>query len=299
VSELRRCLGALGAGRWSLLPPIVALFLAGCAEMPFGQCPAEKQSTGLEGKALTVHVATGLDIGLVYIPPGTFTMGNTDQEVKAVRQKWPQVKEYWVSNEMPAHTVTIRKGFHMGKYEVTQELWEALMGSNPSDPNFLGPKMPVQASWLECKEFIRRLKERTGLRFAFPSEAEWEYACRAGSTTRFYFGEDEGLLQRHGSPRRSLGGVRSVGLKEPNGWGLFDMQGNVSEWCEDIRHDTYEGAPCDGSPWLAGGDGRYRMHRGACWDDNEYNFRSAKRFMVSPDTNSGTTGLRIVLRDWR
>jgi len=295
MRKLHGGLCSLVAGLSSLLPPIGAILLAGCGEMRLAEGTREKQPARSEAKSLTVELGGGVAILLVYIPPGSFTMGSTEEELKALLQKWPQVKEYWVSNEMPAHRVTIRKGFYMGKYEVTQELWEAVMGSNPSESK--GPKKPVQASWLECQEFIKRLNEKTGRRFALPSETEWEYACRAGSTTRFSFGDDEKSMTRFACPRSFYGRVNPVGQKEPNGWGLYDMYGNISEWCEDIGHDNYVGAPSDGSPWLTGGDKDYRMHRGGCWDDNPYFFRSAARLMALPKTNTGTRGLRIVLRD--
>jgi formylglycine-generating enzyme required for sulfatase activity len=248
-----------------------------------------------ESKSLTVDLGGGVMLILVFIPPGTFTMGSSEEELLAVRRKWREVKDYYVSPEKPAHKVTIPKGFYMGKYEVTQEQWEAVMASNPSI--FTGPKLAVQASWDDCQEFLKKLNEKTGRRFALPSEAEWEYACRAGTTTRFYFGDSAAALGRYEWTWSDRGGVREVGLRSPNPWGLFDMQGNVAEWCEDVWHKSYEGAPCDGSAWLEGGDKDLRVLRGGCWDDSPRHCRSAARFRYSPHLKacSGIGGLRVVL----
>lgn len=214
-----------------------------------------------------------------------------------MRRRWREVKKHWVSSETPAHNVTISKGFYIGKYEVTQEQWEAVMNSNPSF--FKGPKLAVQASWNDCQKFLKKLNEKTGWRFTLPSEAEWEYACRAGTTTRFYFGDDTRELSRHAWTWSYYGRVRPVGQKRPNPWGLHDICGNVHEWCEDVWHDSYEGAPCDGSPWVKGTDTSFRVLRGGCWDSHVYGCRSAARFFGLAHLNacSGIGGLRVVLRD--
>jgi formylglycine-generating enzyme required for sulfatase activity len=280
------------------LAVLCGLFLVGCAGMALTDFQSEKQPIAPERKTLTVDLGGGVTMVLVFIPPGTFTMGSTGEELAAVRREWPEVKEHWVSNELPAHEVTIPGSFYMGRYEVTQEQWEAVMGSNPSI--FKGPKKAVQASWYDCQEFLKRLNEKTGRRFALPSEAEWEYACRAGTTTRFYFGESARPLRRYEWTWSYHGRVRPVGQKRPNPWGLYDIQGNVAEWCEDVWHKSYEGAPCDGSPWLEGGDRDFRVLRGGCWDSAPYHCRSAHRFMYFPHLRacSGIGGLRVVLRDF-
>jgi len=274
-----------------------ALAIAGCGRMPFGEGVRGRQPTVADVKSLTVDLGGGVTMVLVYIPPGTFTMGSTQEELAAVRRKWSRVKDYYVSPELPAHKVTVSKGFYMGKYEVTQEQWEAVMGSNPSI--FKGPKKAVQASWDDCQDFLKKLNQKTGRRFALPSEAEWEYACRAGTTTWFYFGDCANALGRYEWTSSDRGGVREVGLRGPNPWGLFDMQGNVAEWCEDVWHKSYEGAPCDGSAWLEGGEKSFRVLRGGCWDSSPPHCRSAARFSRFPDLKacSGIGGLRVVLRD--
>jgi len=297
---MTRQLCRMGLWRVRLTQALAAIWapvVLGCATIASTRDYGANQPAGIEGKSFTLELGGGVTMVLVYIPPGTFTMGSTEEEVLAVRRKWGEVKDYYVSNEIPAHRVTILKGFYIGKYEVTQEQWEAVMRSNPSD--FRGPKKAVQASWYDCQEFLKKLNERTGRRFAFPSEAEWEYACRAGTTTRFYFGNSAGALGRYEWTWSHLGRVREVGQKQPNPWGLFDMQGNVGEWCEDVWHDSYDGAPCDGSPWLEGGDKHYRVLRGGCWDSAPYHCRSAARFCYLPYLKacSGIGGFRVVLRD--
>jgi len=279
------------------LAAFCAAVVLGCATTHLTGLQDERQPITQEVKSLRVDLGGGVAMVLVYIAPGTFTMGSTEEELVAVRRKWRDVKDYYVSREMPAHKVTIPKAFYMGKYEVTQEQWERGMAYNPS--MFKGPKLPVQASWDDCQKFLKKLNDRTGRRFALPTEAEWEYACRAGSTTRFYFGNDESQLARHTRTRSYFGRVRAVGQMKPNPWGLHDMYGNVYEWCEDVWHDSYDGAPSDGSPWLEGGDTAYRVLRGGCWDSTPDRCRSAARFFGFPDLSacSGIGGLRVVLRD--
>jgi formylglycine-generating enzyme required for sulfatase activity len=247
--------------------------------------------------SLTVDIGGGVNMELVPIRPGRFVMGSTEEELHLVREKWAQVKEHYISGERPAHSVTIAGGLYMGRYEVTQEQWEAVMDSNPSI--YRGSTLAVQASWDDSQEFLKRLSETTGRRFTLPSEAEWEYACRAGSTTMFHFGDDAGDLKYYAHMRSFSGRVRPVGGKKPNTWGLYNMIDNVMEWCEDVWHEDYEGAPQDGSPWLDGGKASFRVLRGASWDSSAYWRRSASRFGYFPDIKacSGIGGLRVVLRE--
>lgn len=190
------------------------------------------------------------------------------------------------SDERPQHQVTV-PSFFMGKYPVTQAQWEAVASQtdmkvkidlNPDPSYFKGKNHPVErVSWDEAVEFCQRLSRLTGGNYRLPSEAEWEYACRAGTTTRFYFGDEVNQLEDyawHGE--NSRGTTHPVGQKKPNAWGLYDMHGNVWEWCEDDWHDSYEGAPTDGSAWIENGN-CHRVTRGGSWFKHPEDCLSASR----------------------
>jgi formylglycine-generating enzyme required for sulfatase activity len=167
----------------------------------------------------------------------------------------------------------------MGRYEVTQKQWLEIMGDNPS--HFKGDDLPVEwVSWEDVQEFIRKLNEKEGTdKYRLPSEAEWEYACRAGTSTRYSFGNSESNLGDYAWYGDNLGDeTQPVGLKKPNSWGLYDMHGNVWEWVQDSRHYSYNGAPTDGSAWESG-DGAYRVIRGG-WGNDAKDCRSAVRLFV-------------------
>ncbi|MEK8020090.1 MAG: SUMF1/EgtB/PvdO family nonheme iron enzyme, partial [Candidatus Parabeggiatoa sp.] len=193
----------------------------------------------------TEDLGNGVLLEMVYIPGGTFMMGA------------PKNEEGRSSDEGPQHKVTV-KPFLMGKYPITQAQWIAVMGKNPS--HFKGDNRPVESvSWHDSVEFCKRLFDKTGKAYRLPSESEWEYACRAGTTTPFYFGETitTDLANYHGDYTYASGpkGVyrpqtTDVGSFPPNAFGLYDMHGNVWEWCADLWHDKYDGAPTDGAAWL-------------------------------------------------
>jgi formylglycine-generating enzyme required for sulfatase activity len=203
---------------------------------------------------------------MVLIPAGTFMMGSPD---------------IVGGNEHPQHQVTMRS-FYMGKYEVTQAQYRAVMGTKSG---FKGDNLPVDVSWDDAVEFCRRLSQMTGREYRLPSEAEWEYACRAGTTTDFAFGNSlsseqanfDGTLSYRGAAkgvyRRK---TTPVGSFQPNAWGLYDMHGNVEEWCQDWYHEGYNGAPADGSAWESGGE-PYRVLRGGGWNNDAYFLRSTAR----------------------
>ncbi|NJM62144.1 MAG: formylglycine-generating enzyme family protein [Oscillatoriales cyanobacterium RU_3_3] len=183
----------------------------------------------------------GILLEMVYIPGGTFMMGSPNSE--AGRD----------DDESPQHQVTV-SAFYAGKYPITQAQWGAVMGDNPS--YFKGEKRPVeQVSWYDAVEFCEKLSETTGKTYRLLSEAEWEYACRAGTTTPFHFGETitPELVNYNGNESTDVGSF------PPNAFGLYDMHGNVGEWCSDKWLDNYDGAPTDGSSWESGNN--YRMSR--------------------------------------
>ena len=182
------------------------------------------------------------------------------------------------SDEQPVHPVTIGQPFYLAKTEVTQNQWEALMGNNPS--HFKGPNHPVQqVSWDDCQEFLKKLNEKKpkGWRFTLPSEAQWEYACRAGTKGKYSLGDDEKQLGQYAwcAVNADLG-THDVATRSANPWGLCDRHGNVWEWCEDTYQKSYDRAPRDGSAWVVRGTGD-RVIRGGSWDDTAGSCRSANR----------------------
>jgi len=223
---------------------------------------------------------------MVMIPSGSFMMGSNDGG----------------SDEKPVHRVHINS-FKMGKYEVTQALWQAVMGSNPS--RFKGANRPVEkVSWDDIQAFIRKLNRRTGKHFRLPSEAEWEYAARAGTTTAFSTGNcihtsqanyDGNYDYNHCGAKTGVYRQKTlaVGSFIPNKFGLYDMHGNVWEWVEDCYHGSYSGAPSDGSAWTSGSCGRRVLRGGSC-SNNPLYMRSAYRLWHSPDLRTSDNGFRLV-----
>lgn len=190
------------------------------------------------------------------------------------------------TNESPQHDVNV-PAFFMGRFEVTQEQYQQVMGTNPS--KFQGKKRPVeQVSWNDAVEFCNKLSQKTGRKYRLPSEAEWEYACRAGTTTPFHFGETitTELANYNGDhiyASEPKGKYRQqtteVGSFPPNAFGLHDMHGNVWEWCQDTWHDSYKGAPSNGSAWI-NNDNQLRLLRGGSWVLDPDRCRSASRYYV-------------------
>lgn len=226
----------------------------------------------------TENLPGGVKLEMIAIPGGSFMMGSEADEDED-------------EDSQPVHNVTL-KPFHMGKYQVTQAQWKAVMGKNPS--NFKGDNLPVdRVSWDDAKEFCKKLSEMTGKEYRLPSEAEWEYAARAGSKGDYCFGDDENLLGEYAwYGKNSDGKTHPVGQKQPNAWGLYDLHGNVWEWCEDIWHDNYNGAPTDGTAWL--GPGSDRVKRGGSWCNVAVDCRSALRGNNSPGGRGHVLGFRLV-----
>ncbi len=230
--------------------------------------------------------------GLVWIPAGEFTMGSSLDEEGRDRDEGPPTK------------VTLSHGFWMGKYEVTQADYQALMGTNPSDARG-DPSRPVEkVSWYEALEYCAQLTRRAQAAgqlpkeyaYRLPTEAEWEYACRAGTTTRFSHGEDKGYL-RLGDyawfTRNGASTTHAVGTKKPNAWGLYDMHGNVWEWCLDRWADLLPGGQV--TNFVASTEGPLRVARGGSWLYEGKACRSANRDDYGPSNRCSDIGFRIVL----
>lgn len=196
--------------------------------------------------------------------------------------------------EGPEHLVEVRE-FWIADSPVTGAQYRAVMGINPSQ--FQGdPDLPVEnVSWLDAREFCAKLSDTSAMTIRLPSEAEWEYACRAGSTTQFHFGELAAELPAYAwFEYNSQCRTAPVRLKKPNAWGLFDMIGNVWEWCEDSWHEDYTGAPCDGSPWLHTTTRKPRHPvRGGAWDMDAFRCRSSYRSYDWEEIGTSRTGLRV------
>lgn len=239
--------------------------------------------TELEKPADESDYINSIGMEFVKIPAGEFMMGSLSGEEDS-------------DDEVPVNKVTIQEAFYLGKFEVTQEQWREVIGANPS--YFEGDDHPVeQVSWDDAKEFIRKLNEMEGTdKYRLPSEAEWEYACRAGTTTGYSFGDDESELGDYAWYDDNSGDkTHPVGQKKPNHWGLYDMHGNVWEWCQDRYYSDYNGAPSDGSA-REDGNSFYRVKRGGCWLSYAGNCRSAARGSDDTDRHIYFLGFRV-LRD--
>jgi formylglycine-generating enzyme required for sulfatase activity len=205
------------------------------------------------------------------------------------------------SDDETLHKVTLTKGFYMQTTQITQKQWQAVMGSNPShfkhDVN-----CPVeQVSWDDTQDFIRKLNEKEGEnKYRLPTEAEWEYACRAGTTTPFYFGKCLSAYQANYNGKYPLEGcpkgqyrrkTTPVASFPPNAWGLYDMHGNVWEWCQDWYKEYTADAVTDP---IGPGSGLSRVFRGGCWNYSAQNCRTARRNGISPDVRHNSLGFRLV-----
>ncbi|MDZ8068400.1 MAG: SUMF1/EgtB/PvdO family nonheme iron enzyme [Nostoc sp. DedQUE08] len=267
---------------------------------PFGMGKKTYEINRSRGSAefFTEDLDNDVFIEMVAIPGGKFLMGSLDNEPERS------------TNESLQHTVTIQP-FFMGKFPVTQAQWKAVaalgkvnIDLNPDPSNFKGANRPVEkVSWDEVIEFCDRLSKKTGKTYRLPSEAEWEYACRAGTTTSFYFGKTittdlanyNGNYTYGSAPKGEYHQqtTTEVGKFPPNPFGLFDMCGNVWEWCRDQWHENYNNAPTDGSARL--GDNRYRVWRGSSWEDEPRLCRSAARSYGTRGYRYPNAGFRVVI----
>jgi formylglycine-generating enzyme required for sulfatase activity len=260
-------------------------FVIGCIVLFTMAGTAFSETKGLP-KKFAVDLGGGVKMELVLIPAGEFLMGSPDSDKRAI------------PNEKPQHRVRITKPFYLGKFLVTQEQWAAVMGNNPS--HFKGPKNPVeQVSWDDCQKFLEKLNAKIGTqrgKLVLPTEAYWEYACRAGSTTRYCFGDDEsGLGEYAWYGSNSDNKTHPVGEKKPNAWGLYDMHGNVWEWCADWG-DWDDGRYHANSPTddpTGPATGSYRVFRGGSWKYPTRDCRSAIRFRDEPEDRYYDLGFRV------
>jgi formylglycine-generating enzyme required for sulfatase activity len=259
------------------------------------------------GEFLTDALGNSVGLEMVSIPGGSFLMGSPETELyMTVRH---------LDSEGPQHPVIVQP-FFMGKYLVTQAQWRAVAALPKINhdlelyPSYCqGAMRPVnRVSWFESVEFCERLSAHTGLEYRLPSEAEWEYACRAGTTTPFHFGETitsdlvnyDGTLDPYpyASALKGIyrGCTTDVGSFPPNAFGLYDMHGNAFEWCLDHWHENYQDAPHDGSAWVVGGYVDRRSFRGGSCDYDAWNCRSAFRGRMCPNKRNWNVGLRVVCR---
>lgn len=273
---------------------IGVLWALGCVAVP----PDPNSESGDSGEpngsgdptisddGLSLTLPGGVTMEFVKIPAGSFEMGTN----------WG-TDDSWLRTARPVHTVTFAQPFYMGKYEVTQAQWDSLMLWNPSA--FSGPNRPVdRISWYWAKDFCRELSTHAGRTARLPSEAEWEYACKAGSgDTKWHFGDDPSQLVDYAwYNQNSNNETHDVGGKLPNAWGLHDMLGNVMEWCLDFWNDDYEGAPDNGAAWTPWNPWFDRVVRGGCWGKGDNYCRSAYRYRRWPTRAVGSyNGFRVVL----
>ena len=258
---------------------------------------------------LTETLPGNIKLEMIKILAGSFTMGSDEYD-----------------GEKPKHQVKLQE-FYLGKYPVTQEQYESVMGNNPS--NFQdNPKNPVeQVSWDDAKEFCQKLNQFTGKKYRLPTEAEWEYACRAGTQTRYYFGDDQSFLKEYAWYGDNSGDsfldtikmwdadpnwenyykklmdnnckTHPVGEKKLNNWGLYDMSGNVWEWCEDPWHDSYANKPKNiknnGNTIWSSSDISFRVLRGGSWSNDSRYCRSAYRNGFDADVRYYAIGFRLAV----
>ena len=224
---------------------------------------------------------------MVVIPSGQFTMGSPGDEADRT------------AGEGPQHEVTIARSFAVSKSEVTFEQWDACVAAAACPQAVDGwgrGTMPViDVSWDGAKLYVAWLSRVTGKEYRLPTEAEWEYAARAGMSSRYSWGDEPGIGHANCNGCGSAWNLQTapVGSFQPNAFALLDMHGNVWEWVEDVWHDSYEGAPVDGSAWLEGGDANFRVVRGGSWHNEPELVRSAVRFERHRKVQFDTLGFRV------
>ena len=230
----------------------------------------------------TETLPDGTSFDMIYIEGGSFMMGD---------------EKYTIAQ--PVHKVTV-PDFYLAKFPVTQALWQAVMEENPA--RFKGENRPVeQVSWDDIQIFIEKLKEKAGKNYRLPSEAEWEYAARGGKNALARQEKGKDFIYAGGNKLKEVGWyddnrhdeTKPVGLKPPNELGLYDMSGNVFEWCADVWHSDYEDAPEDGSAWLSGGEQDLRVVRGGSWYNDDIYCRVSLRIRDLTVLRNGSIGFRL------
>ena len=225
------------------------------------------------------QLGNNVELEMIAIPSSTFLMGSPEGEGR--------------NSEKPQHKVNVQ-AFYMGKYPITQAQYQQIMGKNPSEFKGNDQRSVENVSWDDAVEFCKKLSKQTGNKYRLSTEAEWEYACRAQTTTAYYFGES--ITKEQVNYRETVGyspvGTTPVGKFPPNDFGLYDMHGNVWEWCQDDWHDSYKNAPNNGSAWLS--EETTKVIRGGSWNDNSDVCRSAIRLSGDRDNPLSIIGFRVV-----
>jgi formylglycine-generating enzyme required for sulfatase activity len=234
--------------------------------------------------------STGIEF--VMIPAGEFDIGLISKEEKEDEEKNKSKDKS--PYKCLTRKVTIKNSFYMGKSSVTQKQWKKIMRKNPS--YFKGEDRPVEmVSWIEVQKFVKKLNEKEQTdKYRLPSEAEWEYACKAGTQTKYYFGDDDSKLSEYAWYAENSGNqTHPVAQKKHNLWDLYDMNGNVWEWVQDNWHENFNGAPVDGSAWEDEGDS-HRVSCGGSWYCSAILCRSASRFRRDPENHISNLGFRLL-----
>ena len=246
------------------------------------QQPTPQTHPTVSDNTISIPVKEGFSIDMVRVEAGTFTMGAT-----------PEMKNPW-DNELPTHQVTLSNDYYIGKYEVTQALWKAVMGKNPS--KYKGDNLPVEnVSWNDCLKFISKLNKITSRTFRLPTEAEWEYAARGGNKSRGYqYSGSNNLSDVAWCCDNSGGNTHPVGLKQANELGIYDMSGNVWEWCQNRIY--FYSSRSQTNP-AGSTDGVLRVIRGGSFFYDSRHCRSSFRLFMDPGCRDGLPGLRLVLSE--
>ncbi|WP_099468967.1 formylglycine-generating enzyme family protein [Konateibacter massiliensis] len=239
----------------------------------------ERKAENALPEEIRIELSAGVSMEFVLIEAGSFFMGSYEGEGD--------------EDEQSRHKVTITEAFYIGKYEVTQKQWNLVMGDNPS--HFEGTDNPVDTvSWTDSVAFTEKLSELAQRNITLPTEAQWEYACRSGSDTKWFFGASEESAGEYGwIDSNAQGTTHPVGLKKPNPWGVYDMYGNVQEWCLDWYADSYSGTASKDPQGAK--DGASRIIRGGGWGDFPDNARSAYRNASGEEIENDGIGFRCVM----